>query len=136
MSLDNFTEKSLDEIRIDVNKLAVVVRKLIGVKMTVFRAPYGEADANIAKLLEDEFNNQLILWTIDTKDWFSKEDTESSLMNYKNQIEDLPGFITPHHCPETKSGELARKAINFMKSHGFKFVTVAECIGIHKFKYI
>lgn len=136
---DNLTEKSVDEIRTDLSKLAAAVKNIIGVNMTVFRAPYGEVNFTIATLIEKEFDYQLIYWNIDTMDWLNQQDTESSLMNYTKRIRESSwsrtSFIALHHCSAKKSGELAKMAIKFVKSKGFKLVTVAECIRISDFKY-
>lgn len=136
----NFTQKTIPEIRQDVQKLAIAVRNTIGVNMTVFRAPYGESSIQVVKLLWNEFGYKLIRWSIDTMDWFNRENTETSLKNYKYAISSLSqfkkSFISLHHCPAVKSGELARKTIKFVKSKGFKFVTVAECIGTNEFNYL
>lgn len=120
--------------------MAKLVRNIIGVNLTIFRPPFGEAKPELVKLVENEFHYKIISWSIDTKDWIHREDTESSLNNYKNEIKFSTflnsSYISLHHDPLPASGELARKAIHFMKSKGFKFVTIGQCIGINNYKYL
>lgn len=132
-----FLPKTIDEQRIDLQKLATVVRNTLGVNLTVFRAPFGEASAELVKLAENEFKYEIICWSIDTNDWLNREDTEASLNNYKNEMEFSTylntSFIALHHDPLINAGELVRKAIQFVKSKGFQFVTIGQCIGINDY---
>ncbi len=137
---DTFLSKSIDEQRLDLQKLATLVRNFIGLNLTVFRAPFGEAKPDLVNLVENEFNYQIISWSIDTNDWLNRQDTEASLNNYNNEMKFSSylnsSFIALHHDPLPSSGELARKAIRFMKSKGFKFVTVGQCIGIKDYAHL
>lgn len=90
------------------------------------------------KSVQDEFGYKFILWSIDTRDWRHNGDIKAGFRNYKKIIRSSKtnSYITLHHDPMPKTGELAKMAIDFVKSKGFKLVTVGECIGIKNYVYV
>jgi len=101
-----------------------ILKEITGSSPTLFRPPYG------TMMLEDlvvmpRFGLKVILWTVDSKDWFGIE---------KNQIEETilgtvtGGSIILYHeqCPE--SIKSLPRVIDVLKGRGYEFVPVSEII--------
>lgn len=134
-SHSNISTLTIQKTREDISQLANFVRNAVGINMTVFRAPYGASNKDTMKTVQDEFGYKLIFWSINTSDWRHNGDIKSGFSNYKKTIgsSKTNSYITIHHDPMPKTGELAKMAIDFVRSKGFKLVTVGECIGIKNY---
>lgn len=104
--------------------------------MTIFRAPYGELNNTVIDLIQEEFGYKIIRWNLDTKDWYHGKNIENSFKIYEHLMESddkvhlNTSFISLHHDPVPRSAELAAKVIDYVRLHGFRLVTIDECIGI------
>lgn len=140
-SHQKMTTLSNKEIRKDVSRLEKAVQNILGINMTVFRAPYSASNENIRKLLKNEYNYELVLWNLDTEDWYHDRNIKKSFYEYEQKMgsqvkSNESSFITIHHDPLPESGELAKMAIDFVLSKGYKLVTVGQCIGKSDFEYV
>lgn len=130
--------RSLEDIHEDISRLALTVQSILGIHMTCLRPPYGYTNETVVKLIEDTYGYKVIRWNLDTKDWYFGKNIDASFKHYEEtlgpevSLENV-SFITLHHDPVMRSGELARKAIHYVRSKGYRFVTVGECVGVPDF---
>jgi len=116
------------------------IEKVTGDRPRYFRAPKGHCEKSCQTNL-DEWGYRLIQWDTDTKDW----DVETS-GSIQNRVRDSIDFLKKRFAEERDSylilmhdsenytvNEIAPWIIekSGMREKGYRFVTVAECLG-HK----
>lgn len=115
-----------------MTKLDDAVNEIIGRRPVYMRPPYGATNPSSLSML-NEMGYKVVIWNIETQDTSHPNDVASSLKAY--DVLDQPGsqekgWIALQHDPQEKtSQELAEKAIIHAKERGYKFATVAECLG-------
>ena len=70
-SHSNLTRLSDDKIRKEINQTSDLINKIIGIKPTYFRPPYGAYDQRVRRIIEST-GLKMAMWTIDPKDWRGK----------------------------------------------------------------
>lgn len=117
----NMTSK---EIVDDIRRLENTVFNILGLKMTVFRPPYGNSSNELRNLISHVFGYREIAWSLDTQDWFFRENVDMSFMRYESTLGSEQGlnnsYIVLHHDPLPGSGELARKSIRYLRAKGYR----------------
>ena len=111
----------LDKYQIieEIYKTDDAVENEIGIKPTTIRPPYG----NKNKIVEEIANRDIILWSIDTLDWKTKnpESIKNEILKHAQD-----GSIVLMHDIYKTSVEGALSAIPELKNRGFEFVTINE----------
>lgn len=113
--------KITDDTEFD-NEINSVKNKIIEItnqEVVPLRPPYGEADERVMSKISDP----VILWSIDTEDWLTKNPT-LVLENVQSNIFD--GAIILMHDIYPESAEAAVKVIEWLDSQGYQMVTVSE----------
>lgn len=133
-SHDSLTaNRTREDIITDINRITTALRDIVGIEPSILRPPYGDWNETVIRVIHEEFGYSVIDWNLDTNDWLHKEDIETSFSSYLeimgNASNATDSFIALHHDPVVRSGELAALAIDYVKSKGFRLVTVGECIG-------
>jgi len=114
------------------------IEKVTGDRPRYFRAPKGHCDEECQAAL-DEWDYRLIQWDSDTNDW-DLETSGSIEQRVQDSIEFLKGkfaeekdsyLILMHDSQNYTVNEIAPWIIeqSGMKEKGYRFVTVAECLG-------
>lgn len=121
------------QIRREMTRLDDALRQIIGRAPAYMRPPYGSTSPLARQILGD-MGYKVILWDIETKDTDHPEDAEAGLEEYRRALQSpgstRKGWIALQHDPvESTSLELAPRAIRLAKRLGFRFATVAECLG-------
>jgi len=120
------------------------IEKVTGDRPRYFRAPKGHCDEKCQAAL-DEWDYRLIQWDSDTKDW-DLETSGTTEQRVEDSIEFLKKvfaeekdsyLILMHDSQNYTVGDIAPWIIekSGMKEKGYKFVTVAECLGDKKGMY-
>lgn len=112
------------EQREEMNKTNNAIKKITGDFPTVFRCPGGIS----GKVYERENISPLILWSIDTLDWKTK-DSNSTFKNIKKVFkkgEDLDGDIVLMHDIQTSTPKAVKNICKYLNKKGYQFVTVSE----------
>lgn len=115
----NLINLNQNQIMLEINHTATVIKEIIGEYPTVIRPPYG----NINKIIKNYINVPIIMWNIDTLDWKYK-DKETVKNNIISQAED--GDIVLLHDIYLSSVEGALLAMEELYKQGFAFVTIDE----------
>ncbi|KAG0312683.1 hypothetical protein BGZ97_010957 [Linnemannia gamsii] len=109
-------------------------KKIIGVRPTYMRPPFGSLSTPVLEMLGQR-NYTAVLWDMDTQDWAHPEDFDASYKLYEtlfNKTEELgqPGHIVlQHEVNQVTALQVAPMAIDLALVSGYKVVTVGECLG-------
>ena len=116
MKLGNAPE---ERIKKQLNSTNDIIRKYTDREATLVRPPYG----NIGESLRESAQAPLILWSIDTLDW----ETRDAKKTYKTVMKNAKdGDIILMHDIHDESVAAALKLIPELRKKGFELVTVSE----------
>lgn len=136
-SHQNLRKISAAERKQEINKTNDIIKDVIGVEPPVFRVPYGDY-----KGIQQDFDQPLIQWSIDTNDWRYKDRQGSgrteaqrnadmqkiinSVVNYATG-----GEIVLMHDLYDMTADAFEVIAAELNKEGFKFVTVHELYEIY-----
>ena len=120
----NLTELDFDGISQEIGRTNELIYEAVGHDATVIRPPYGAIDSNVRASLAAP----MILWSVDTLDWESK-DVEMIIETTFENI--TPGSIILMHDIYETSVDAAEILIPELKSIGYEFVTVHELAALY-----
>ncbi len=93
-----------------------------GERPSMFRPPYGEYDS----LVQDVANAPMVLWSVDPKDWLTKDPNET----YERVVSKVqPGDIVVMHDILGSTRYALPRILKTLGNRGYKFVTVSELLG-------
>lgn len=115
--------------------LAEKYLNVTGQNLSIMRPPYGESTEEVRDLIINELGYKMVNWNIDTNDWRHPGDTAAGLAEYVTVLnntnpKNTEGFIALHHDIQKGAVELALAAINYVRSLGYEFVSLPECLGL------
>lgn len=125
---EDLTKLSTDQIQQTIDHNAELIYDTIGMRPTLFRAPYGALNNHVKEALEG-LGYKHTGWTIDTKDWqgISSEEIVESVKQGA-----APGGIILQHSLGGQKIEQTVKAlpeiIEYLHSEGYTFVTVDKLL--------
>ncbi|MCQ2548282.1 MAG: polysaccharide deacetylase family protein [Clostridia bacterium] len=112
------------QIKKQVNKTDKRIKKYIGSKASVMRAPYGAYDKKVLKV----FKRPNIFWSMDTEDWKYKD--TARLKNYvPGHIHD--GEIVLMHDIHETTAKAVNSICKSLKKKNYELVTVTELAAIN-----
>ena len=116
----NLNDLSKEDIIEEIQKMEDVFEKITGKSLQYIRPTYGNANA----LVRSTVNRPLIDWTIDSRDWESR-DTDKILEEIY-QTDDFDGKIIILHVIYDTTVEAAKKLIPDLIQKGYQLVTISE----------
>src|SRR5699024_12484591 len=102
--------------------LKQMIEDVTGEEITLFRPPYGNFEDDTQKMI-NESNQDIIMWSLDTKDWDSKN-TNEIYQTVKNNVE--PGSIILMHDIHEVTADALPKILSYLDNEGYELVTVSE----------
>lgn len=105
------------------------IKKITGKKPTLMRPPYGNRGSSLKK----NAGKPLILWSIDTRDWESRNADKVCRQVMRNVSD---GDIILMHDAYSSSREAAKRIIPALKKRGYQLVTVSELAQYKNVKLI
>ncbi|WP_232735748.1 polysaccharide deacetylase family protein [Alteribacter populi] len=129
---DLVEEADVDLLVEEVTRTEDVLAEVLGLRTTLFRAPYGFLYRELVEELEI-LNYSVIGWSVDSLDW-QEITPEEIAENVLTQIQ--PGSIVLMHDgaePEfdrTQTIESLHEIIPTLQEQGYEFVTVSELLNI------
>lgn len=115
----NLIRLNSDAMRSDLDESRAIFREIMGVDPLYVRPPYGNYNDEIAVAT----GLPLILWSVDTEDWLSK-DTGAIVDTAMREVYD--GAIILMHDIYPSSVEAVPVLIDAMRGAGYEFATIAE----------
>ena len=103
----------------DLNEAKATFKEILGYGPTCVRPPYG----NFNDFITTAATRPLILWSVDTLDWQSK-DPNAIIATAVNQIHD--GAIVLMHDIYPTTVEAVPTLVDTLRSAGYEFVTISE----------
>jgi len=133
-----------NEFKKSLTKNDDFIEKVTGDRPRYFRAPKGHCSEHCQEKL-DEWGYRLIQWDVDTSDW-DLESSGSASRRIKDSIkilkksfaEEKDNYLILMHDTESYTvSDIAKWIIeeSGMREKGYRFVTVAECLGDKKGMY-
>lgn len=125
------TERTPKQIAEEIAKTDEALRKVLGSGTDLFRAPYGATNEQVKSTVASA-KQELIHWTVDTKDWAGTP-PEQIMEIVKEHAK--PGGIILMHSFGGKNGKLDNtvevlpQMIEYLKQKGYTFVTVPELLA-------
>ncbi|HEX6988381.1 MAG TPA: polysaccharide deacetylase family protein [Bacillota bacterium] len=119
-----------DAIRADLNRNKALIKELGG-DTGLFRPPYGALDMLAARVVIDQ-GYEIVLWSIDTRDWMSRS-ADEIIETVLDEIR--PGAIILQHSAGGGDMDLSGSIealpiiIRELRTLGYRFVTVPELMG-------
>lgn len=110
---------SASKIRSEISITDAKIKKITGKTPLLFRPPYGSVGSSLRK----NAGKPLILWSIDTLDWKSKN-ADRVYQSVMNQVSD--GDIILMHDLYASTRDAVKRMIPELKKRGYQLVTVSE----------
>lgn len=107
------------EVKIQVSKTQDAIMEVVGTKPKLMRPTYGSYNDN----LKSQIEMPMILWSIDTLDWKSK-DAEKVANHVLNNIQD--GDIVLMHDIYGSTADAVKVIVPELVNRGYQLVTVSE----------
>lgn len=126
----DFTSIGNDEIMQEIARTDHEIFEIIGHKPKYVRVPYGSTN----HILSTMINRPLIQWSVDSKDWESKN-KYSIIEEIKNGLH--PGAIVLMHDIQAATAEALPDVLDYIHNEGYEIVTVSEILDypIEPFEY-
>ena len=122
----NFYICTSAQIKSEIEKTKKIIKNNTGREPTVFRPPYGNVNKQIAKLV----NLPVILWSVDTLDWRSKN--AGAVVSSVKNVSNLDGKVVLMHSVYDSTAEAVEELVPWLKKNGYQLVTVFEML---RYKY-
>ncbi len=111
----------LDDISVsnEIHPVAETIKSLTGQNTVICRPPYGAIDERVQAIID----SPIILWSIDTRDWETKNAAQT-VANIQQNVQD--GDIILMHDIHAESVDAAVQIIPWLQQQGYQLVTVSE----------
>ncbi|KAG2182161.1 hypothetical protein INT43_007088 [Umbelopsis isabellina] len=132
----NLSTLDMEDVKREVQSLEEVLLPIIGKKPAFIRPPFGAVtDVNFNLLTGLGYT--VVRWSVDSKG-YETPNLETEMALYKAQVGPSNGIVggiaLEHDVYQQTVEELIDFTIDYVKSQGYKFVTVAECFGIDPYQ--
>ncbi|MBR2754105.1 polysaccharide deacetylase family protein [Candidatus Saccharibacteria bacterium] len=107
----------------DINEARSTLAGILGFNPRFTRPPYG----NINNVIREVVGTPMILWSVDTEDWRSK-DTDSIISTAMSELHD--GAIILMHDIYPTTVEAVPKLIDGIRKQGYEFASLSELTKI------
>lgn len=128
----NMSQLSTSDIEKEIMDVHNRVLELTGVKMELFRPPYGDYDDEVIKKCYD-LKYYPIQWNIDSLDWknYGKDDIVNRVVNHKDLKN---GSIILMHNGAKYTAAALQEVIDGLRNKGYEIVPISELIIRENFK--
>lgn len=115
-NLANITQDDLEE---EINSVTILYNEITGDNLKYLRPPYGSIDSRLTNTTP----YPLIMWSVDTSDWLSR-DAETIAQHVIDNVHD--GAIIVMHDIYPESVEASKIVIPELKALGYQLVTISD----------
>ncbi|TDL25434.1 carbohydrate esterase family 4 protein [Rickenella mellea] len=126
----DLSAQSWDKIHDEMWRVEQAMQKILGVTPNFMRPPYGNYN-DLVRSASSIRNQSLVIWDFDSGDSLGHTATQSK-NDYQALINKHPNNILPlnHETVQTTSTSVLPFIIPKLKAAGYKFDTVAGCLGL------
>jgi peptidoglycan-N-acetylglucosamine deacetylase len=118
-----------DSVRDQLQRTHDVVQQETGVKMTLFRPPFGGFTVNQRSWAHSTWGYQSILWDVDSLDWKHRSPAKTQAIILSDA---RPGSIILCHDIHKTTIDAMPATLDGLVAKGLKLVTVSELLKMHK----
>jgi peptidoglycan/xylan/chitin deacetylase (PgdA/CDA1 family) len=115
----SLAQMSMKKVNREYDRTAKLVKKLVGYDVKLLRPPYGA----ISQAMRKKLKHPMILWSVDTLDWKSKN-PKKILKEVKKQVKD--GSIILMHDIHPTTVESLDAVLSWLTKNGYDVLTVSE----------
>ena len=117
---------SANRVKKEYEDAISMIKQATGVSPNTFRPPYGAINQNVLTSAK-EFNQPIILWSVDSLDWKhrSKDGIYSRVMNNMHS-----GAIVLLHDIHPTTADSLPSILSTLTNQGYEFVTVTELLQL------
>jgi len=134
---ENITSLTDEQLTYELKTLNDILFNTIGVKPAFFRPPLGVYSEQNRVILEAQGFTANVLWSIDSNDWQYQNVTANYLAVLDNANPATDSFIALNHDINNVTATTnVANIIPLVKQHGFKFVTLDECLGMTAYQNV
>lgn len=126
----NLANMSLSEVRKQITKASERIEAATGRKPTLFRPPYGAINDSVKKVTKEQ-KTPIILWSVDSLDWKSKN---AQAVNKEVAKHIRPGSIVLMHDIHASTADALPQMLESLKKQGYQFVTVSQLLSLNESK--
>ncbi len=119
MTHPRLTSLSVSGIKNELQKVSNTISSITGTAPTLLRPPYGSYNKTVGAAA----NMPLILWSIDTLDWKTRN-AEKTINSVLKNVKD--GSVILMHDLYSQTADAAEKIIPALINKGYRLVTVSE----------
>jgi len=132
----DLTTLSWDQINDEMARLDLALLRILGVTSAFMRPPYGAYNDNVRAVAASR-GQKIAMWDFDSGDSLGKTPAQSN-QDYTDLANRRPPTINAlnHEVFERTAHEVLPHAINVLKAKGYRFVTLAECLGMPAYQSI
>ncbi|KAI9283063.1 hypothetical protein BC943DRAFT_382126 [Umbelopsis sp. AD052] len=127
----NLDELSNQHVEDEVVRLEDALMRIIGVRPSFVRPPYGNSDDRVTNIL-NHLGYTVVNWSVDSKD-YETHSLSDEMHNYHRELGSSSGskggIGLEHDVYKQTAEELADAIIDYARERGYKFSTVAECFN-------
>ncbi|KAG9019784.1 Carbohydrate esterase 4 protein [Tulasnella sp. 427] len=125
----DWTTLSADKLKSEMTRTDTALLKILGVKPAFVRPPYGNYNTQ-SKTVAGANGQSIVIWDFDSGDSVGKTAAQSDA-SYDAIAKKHPSNILTlnHETYQSTVDEVLPHALSTLKAKGYKFVTVAECLG-------
>lgn len=123
----NLAKISAADVKKEMNDTDKLIKKITGSKATLMRPPYG----SIGDVTKKNVGKPMILWSIDTLDWKTRN-TQKTIDAVMKNVKD--GDIVLMHDIHEPTKDAALQIIPKLKKQGYQLVTVSELAKYRGYK--
>ena len=124
----DLAELSAEDIKDQHSKTESAVKAAAGTNITAMRVPYGSVDDTV----KSNTQYPIILWSIDTLDWSSRDAAAICNSVYNVTVED--GDILLFHDIYDSTADAIEILVPYLKNQGFQLVTVDQMFAAKEVK--
>jgi peptidoglycan/xylan/chitin deacetylase (PgdA/CDA1 family) len=129
MTHANLRAVTADKMEFEIVETQRLIQEATGQRPTLFRAPYGNTDDEVFKILHRE-RLTAINWSIDPLDWDASNSSRAIEAAILERAQ--PGSIVLVHDIHERTIDAIPGVIAGLRAKGLKFITLAEMIAAEK----
>lgn len=120
------TNLQKEEIKKEIDTSNQLIKRATGQSPSVFRPPYGAYNDDVKEYIK-EINTPLVLWSVDSLDWQSRDANE---VNKKVKEEIVSGSIILLHDIHPSTAEALPELLESLEREGYQFITVSQLLSL------
>ena len=115
----------------EVQRLSTALHKILGVKPTFLRPPFGTYGYDVVKALAENGITHIAMWDLDSQDSFDPAPSFAQEQAAYNSLSTNAGHVVLNHDTVQATAEtLVPWVITWVQARGLKAVTMGKCLGL------